>query len=437
VVNNRSGRLRIAVSIVVALLFGLTAGVFARETVTVTLFHHWLEGRQHLLEELIRRFEADNPDIKVEQIAVGPGMTDRRQKLFSLTAANLTPDVVMIDRFDIPEYSNKGIIAPLSNLIKRDGIDLSIFFPAEIENAYYQSDLWALPLTTGSGNQIIYYNKDHFAQAGMDENQFPKTWPELEAAAKKLTYKDGDKFTQIAFEPWRSSANESPIFGVWLLNNGGRFLSPDGRTVLFGSPEGVAAADWVARFAAERYGGQEGLRSFPRPGGYNDFYQGKVTMWVHGPPFLYLITQNAPELRFGTAMPPAAPGFERKNIMFGGWAYAMSRTTKHPEAAWRLLKYLTVNREAAGWFLKSQDFRPSPLRAVMNSADYRRDNPHIGTFIEAMLNTVPVPTTVVTPQILNEVATIFGRIMSGMTASQVVHEVAQKSQLLLDEALRR
>jgi multiple sugar transport system substrate-binding protein len=430
---------RTAAGLMCSCMFSVfTAGCVAKQPVTIAFFHHWMEGREHLVAEVVSRFEQANPDIKVEQIPVPPGMQQRREKLFSMTAANLAPDVMMIDRLDTPEYAVKGIIAPLDPWLKHDKLDLSLFFPAETDMSLYNGSLWSLPLTTGSGNQIIYYNKDHFLEAGLAEERFPSTWPELDVAAKKLTQKDGERFTRIAFEPWRSSSNESPLFGVWLLNNGGEFLSDDTKTVLFGSREGIAAAEWVARFAGERYGGLSGLSSFQRLSGYGDFYQGRVTMWVHGPPFLYLIPQNSPELRFGTAVPPAAPGFGRKNIAFGGWAYAMSATTKHSEAAWRLLRFLTTDLETAGWFMQAQNMRPSPLRAVMNSSAYRRNNPHIDTFIDAMINTVAVKPSAVTAEILLEVSKILPQVAGGsVPAEQVVLEAAHRAQLIIDEAAMR
>ena len=37
-----------------------------------------------------------------------------------------------------------------------------------------------------SSSPILYYNKDIFKKAGLDENNPPKTWPEVWEAAKKI-----------------------------------------------------------------------------------------------------------------------------------------------------------------------------------------------------------------------------------------------------------
>jgi sn-glycerol 3-phosphate transport system substrate-binding protein len=53
--------------------------------------------------------------------------------------------------------------------------------------AYYSKpDGTMLSFPYNSSSPILYYNKDHFAKAGLDAENPPKTWPEVFEAAKKI-----------------------------------------------------------------------------------------------------------------------------------------------------------------------------------------------------------------------------------------------------------
>lgn len=47
---------------------------------------------------------------------------------------------------------------------------------------------------------VMYYNVDHWQEAGLDESDIPETWNELEAVAKKLTIRDGNKIVRAGFD---------------------------------------------------------------------------------------------------------------------------------------------------------------------------------------------------------------------------------------------
>ncbi|HFI0463659.1 TPA: extracellular solute-binding protein [Streptococcus suis] len=63
-------------------------------------------------------------------------------------------------------------------------------------NVYY------IDLVMNTGN--IYYNKKMWEEAGLTENDIPKTWEQFREVAKKLTKKDGDNFVQAGFN-WNGS----------------------------------------------------------------------------------------------------------------------------------------------------------------------------------------------------------------------------------------
>ena len=81
----------------------------------------------------------------------------------------------------------KGAIYPVYQLMKDQGeaFDPAAFLPAV--TGYY-TDLAGnmLSFPFNSSTPILYYNKDMFRAAGLNENVAPKTWPEVETVARKL-----------------------------------------------------------------------------------------------------------------------------------------------------------------------------------------------------------------------------------------------------------
>jgi sn-glycerol 3-phosphate transport system substrate-binding protein len=82
----------------------------------------------------------------------------------------------------------KKAVIPVSDVFKQAGVTLDekAFVPTI---AGYYSDaktghLISMPFN--SSTPVLYYNKDAFKKAGLDPNQPPKTWADVEADAKKL-----------------------------------------------------------------------------------------------------------------------------------------------------------------------------------------------------------------------------------------------------------
>ncbi len=81
----------------------------------------------------------------------------------------------------------KGAVYPVFELMRdqRQDFSAAAYLPAV---AGYYTDLAGniLSYPFNASTPILYYNKDQFRAAGLDPNIPPKTWPELEAAARKL-----------------------------------------------------------------------------------------------------------------------------------------------------------------------------------------------------------------------------------------------------------
>ncbi len=74
----------------------------------------------------------------------------------------------------------EGAVVPAAEVLEKGGFkfDKSQYLPGIV--AYYSKpDGTMLSFPYNSSSPILYYNKDAFKKAGLDENNPPKTWPEV------------------------------------------------------------------------------------------------------------------------------------------------------------------------------------------------------------------------------------------------------------------
>ncbi|WP_084959210.1 extracellular solute-binding protein [Thermoactinospora rubra] len=124
-------------------------------------------------------------------------------------AADITPYLDEIDTFE--DY-NQSI-----EIFKKDG------------------KVYGLP-TDGYGMGLVY-NKDVFAKAGLDPANPPKTWAEVQAAAKQIAAL-GPGY--VGFGEYSGGNTGGWHFTASLYARGGDILTPDGKKAAFNSPEGKA-----------------------------------------------------------------------------------------------------------------------------------------------------------------------------------------------------
>ena len=81
----------------------------------------------------------------------------------------------------------KGATYPVYQLMREQGVafDPAAYLPA-VSGYYTDASGNMLSFPFNASTPILYYNKDQFRLAGLDPEAPPRTWPEVEAAAKKL-----------------------------------------------------------------------------------------------------------------------------------------------------------------------------------------------------------------------------------------------------------
>src|SRR5262249_16617531 len=207
------------------------------------------------------------------------------------------------------------------------------------------------------------YNKKMFSDAGLDPEKPPQTWQDLKDAAKKLTKIDNGHIVTSGITVVGSNPTVQDL-KHWLITNDAEWISQDGKTLKFNSPNGLETLQWIVDFSNDVYGGWDKVAvttGAQEEAIWNDLYNSKQAMYVSGPWMFNLIKSNAPDVykNLGVAMRPRNKGKSPGAVVGDGVGVWILKGAKHPEESWELLRYLTVGD--GGWeFFKTQ-VRPSTV----------------------------------------------------------------------------
>lgn len=112
----------------------------------------------------------------------------------SITAAiaafrtKMQPHVLLVPTYATAQFmAAKGATVPVHDLMARSGqkFDESIYLKG-VTGYYADQRGHMLSLPFNSSTPVMYFNRDAFAKAGLNPDAPPRTWPEFEAAARKL-----------------------------------------------------------------------------------------------------------------------------------------------------------------------------------------------------------------------------------------------------------
>jgi multiple sugar transport system substrate-binding protein len=310
---------------------GALAACASRENpngVTLTLAGSAVGAEGDVLSRQVARFEQLEPGIHV-RVQRTPDDGNQRHQLFVqwLNARVGRPDVLQLDVIWTAEFAAAGWILPLT----RWKPDVADFFPGVVAADRWAGTLYALPWWTDVG--MLYWRTGLLPHAPSDLSALPALLRQARVAG---TVRDG-----LA---WQGARYEGlvTVFVEFLGGFGGRIMDDSGRVVV-DSPRAVAALELMAELV------QEG--SVPRAAmtwheeeARLAFQSGDAVLmrnWPYAYSLMNDSTQSRIAGRFAIAPMPAAPG-GTPTATLGGQQLAINAQTAQPDAAYRLIAYLTA-----------------------------------------------------------------------------------------------
>ena len=390
------------------------------QDVTIKYWQYEYASKVDAIDELIQKFEAENPGIKVVQETFPYDAYN--QKVASAITAGQGPDIVNLYYGWVLSYIDAGYLQPLPT----DAVD-----PAQIQAdcvpmvqaAMVNGKLWGLP--TAVRTLALFYNKTLFDEAGLSGP--PSTWDEFVKDAVALTKGSGDRITQAGFVPgnqryhlWRD---------VLVRQFGGQPYTNDGKTVAYDSQAGIDAFTFYSDLVTKHKVGS--IDFFPGYGGFRDaFKAGRVGMIVDGSFAIGALSGDDTVADWAVAELPTEGDGPKAN--YGSfWMNGLSSTTSGAkrDAAVKFIKFLASEDTMKYWMKQVGEL---PARTSLVSDPSLLSDPVYGPFIAAI--PYSSSTTFVDENeqrklyydALNEV------VINGADPETVLSKMAKDEQALLD-----
>lgn len=306
----------------------LIAGAAFAQTTTVILATQAPPGSPTFVQQriLLDRFEAENPDIKVDlQYIEGYGA-----QVLVRIAGGSPPDVFWVGN-NAPSLASQGFLYDLTGFIERDQVDLGEYIPSLVEAYTYNGRVYGLP--NDSAPHIFYYNRGLLELAGIDPGTLDLTWSSLVDVGKKLTIQRADG----EVEQW----GFSPLYGTdwvmsWVWQNEGSLLNTAMTEPAVNTPEFAEAVEYLYNLKYEyQIAPPIAIANSVAP--HERFAQQNVAILQQGA-WLASTALRDVDFDWGMLLPPKGKT-RATGISYGG--FSMPYNTEHPEEAWRLLKFIT------------------------------------------------------------------------------------------------
>ena len=220
---------------------------------------------------LAMRFTEENAfGITVNHIA----QPEYVQKLNTAAAANQLPTMTVVRVINVAELAERNVLSPMSaEALAVFGDDIASEFPANVWDAgEYEGERYSFPLDMHP--LVMYYNKDMFAQAGLEEpGTTPMTREEFEQALQALA----DSGVQpIAIG---TAFQGATLFQSFIQQFGGALTNEAGTEATFNSEAAAEALAYVNELK-QQYSPDISGAGDPE---VNVFKQGNAAIVIHGP----------------------------------------------------------------------------------------------------------------------------------------------------------
>lgn len=314
-------------------------------------------------------FEEANPDIDLE-VLISPDYGTQIQAAY---ASDDYPEVFTVGQFDVPSLVDSGLLAPAT-----DKIDNPDDIYPGLREAFTVDGTLYCPAKDFS-TLVVFYNKDYFEAAGVDEPTSDWTWDDMYAAAEAITNADIKTAEGADVTGFSAAADRNRWLALFWAN--GARLFDDAGDVAFDSPAAVEALTYYRSFV------ENGVGDLPANlggAGWNGeaFGRGLAAMTIEGNWAVGYLKTDFPDLNWGVVEIPVAPSGGRGTLLFTEcWAVsAQAVGTPTEDAAWKLVNFLTGPDGAMA--NANEGFGVMPSRATASAAWLEASGAELEPFVK-------------------------------------------------------
>jgi multiple sugar transport system substrate-binding protein len=377
----------------------------------------WDYATSSYYADLIKEFEAKNPNIKIELI--DSPSADYTNKLTIQLNGGSDIDAFWIKDGDTTlGFADRGQLADLNAYIKRDNIDLKAY-NGLAERFIIGGKTVAIPVS--SGWYVLYYNKDIFDKAGIPYPSNDMTWEQYEALTKRLTGGSGSsKIWGSHLHTWQACVEN------WAVQDGKHtivetdysFFKPYYEMALRMQDAGVIQDYGTLRAGGIAYA--------------NAFLQGNVATLPMGTWFystiIDRINKGEVKINWGMSVIPHPTGTPAGWTVGSVTPIAINQNSKNKDAAWEFVKFVSSEEGAniyAKWGQLPSRANTQNLTAIAGAPGMPSDALQALTIKNIALDRPMVP-------FVNEINTMLGEehgliMLKEKTVDQGLADMARRS----------
>jgi sorbitol/mannitol transport system substrate-binding protein len=290
-----------------------------------------------VMQELSAKFEAANPDIRLNWLVLDEGTLRSRVTTDAATGA-ASFDIVTIGAYDTPLWGANGWLQSVAALAEQypaaaEGYDFDDLLPAIRDGLSYDGELFAVPFYGESS--FTMYNKRILDEAGLTMPEQP-TWEQIAEIACAV-HDPANGITGIALRGkpgWGD--NMAPITTV-INTFGGQWFDAEGVPQI-DTPEWNAAISFYADLVQRC--GPAGVTGVSFPESLALMSQGRAAMWVDATVAAGFLANSPAGPDIAHALAPVGP-VAKGNQWLWSWNLAIPATTNVTEAAFRFMMWAT------------------------------------------------------------------------------------------------
>jgi multiple sugar transport system substrate-binding protein len=402
-----------------AALCAATACTSAAHEQTVLKF--WAMGREgEVVTELLPEFERSHPGIRVEVQQLP--WTAAHEKLLTAFAGDAMPDLCQLGNTWIPEFTALGAIAPLdARLAVSESIRAADYFPGIWDTNVIAGRVYGVPWYVDT--RLFFYRRDLLAEAGYTRP--PGDWSEWARMLAAIKAEVGpDRYAVLLplneFEPLLalSLQQDEPL----LRDNGrwGNFRSEGFKRALGFYVEMFRRA-WAPPATNTQISNV-----------WNELGRGYFSFYISGPWNIGEFKRRLPESQQATWATAPLPGPRGPGASIaGGSSLAVFAASRHKEAAWLLIEYLSQPAVQKRMHELTGDL--PPRRSAWNDAALA-DDAYARAFRDQLERVKPTPKIPEWERIATEIRLVAEAAVHGdLSVEQAAAELDARADKILEK----
>ena len=326
----------------------MVGGAAAQEPITLQFYYPvGVAGPlAQAIDGYVAEFNAAHDDIQVEPIFTGNYVENMARTQAGILSGQ-PPDVAILLSTDLYTLVDMDGVIPLDDYIaSENGLDIADFFDAFMSNSVSAGQVWGIPWQRST--PILYYNKDAFAEVGLDPESPPATWDELVDFGKQLVLRDGDNVTRWGVEIPTSFW----IYANFAIQAGQHIgsVEDDPCGVYLNTPEAIEALAFLRSLQVEHGIMPDGVNQWGVAPA--DFIAGATAMIYHSTGSLSSLLNDVP-FKLGTGFMPGGPAGYGANVGGGNFYIMADIGQERQDAAWTFINWMVRPEQIGQWGIDS------------------------------------------------------------------------------------